>query len=151
MSKKTGSTSEKREFLKAQRLSERKFEQITPDKDNNWINLTDNDFNTLIPIASKKTKATKNPFQENAIFKLFSLGVVTARDEWVYDDNSKKLEKKVRHLIKAYNADLIKLNGFRESKDLVDMLDYSIKWTRAVKNDLRKGISYKFDKMHFLS
>jgi len=26
------------------------------------------------------------------------------------------------------------------------MLDYSIKWTRAVKNDLRKGISYEFDK-----
>ena len=137
---------EKREFLKAQRLSEREFEQITPDKDNNWINLSDNDFDTLIPIASKKTKATKKSFQESAIFKLFSLGVVTARDEWVYDDDSKYLKKKVRWLIKAYNADLKKLKDFRQSKELADMLDYSIKWTRAVKNDLRKGISYNYDK-----
>jgi len=92
---------EKLAFLGSAKFQTIKFEEITPDNHSNWINLSDNDFDTLIPIASKQTKATKKSFQESAIFKLFSLGVVTARDEWVYDDNSKQLEIKVRHLIKA--------------------------------------------------
>jgi len=137
-------------FLSSSKLQSIAFDKITPDSKNNWINLSDNDFETLMPIANKQTKLAKNPLQEKAIFKLFSLGVVTARDEWVYDDDSKHLEKKVRWLIDAYNADLKKLMKVRMSKELADKLDYSIKWTRAVKNDLRKGIPYKFDKSQII-
>jgi predicted helicase len=42
-------------------------------------NRTNNDFDSFIPIASKATKAAKAKGQEGAIFKLFSLGVVTSR------------------------------------------------------------------------
>ena len=45
----------------------------------------ENDWNQLIPVATKKRRAEQKPSQEKAIFKLFSLGVVTNRDEWVYD------------------------------------------------------------------
>ncbi|MBW1650631.1 MAG: N-6 DNA methylase, partial [Deltaproteobacteria bacterium] len=55
------------------------LERITPDKNNNWIDLAeDNDWETLEPLANKNTKLGKPG--SNAIFKLFSLGVVTARD-----------------------------------------------------------------------
>ncbi|HZW86612.1 MAG TPA: type ISP restriction/modification enzyme [Gallionella sp.] len=136
---------EKLDFVSSKQLRERQFHSIQPDTKNNWINLADNDFDTLIPLASKDTKAAKTAAKERAIFKLFSLGVVTARDEWVYDNDVVNLEHKVRALIDTYNADLKKLSAARNSKNLSDMLDYSIKWTRAVKNDLRKGISYEFD------
>ncbi len=49
---------EKREFLRTA-ISARQFEDLRPDKDHNWINLTDNDFDTFIPIASKETKAAR--------------------------------------------------------------------------------------------
>ena len=81
-------------FWASAKLPTIKFEEITPDKNSNWINLSDNDFDTLIPIASKETKAAKKPSQEKAIFKLFSLGVVTARDEWVYDYDPNSLRKR---------------------------------------------------------
>ncbi|MGB4499012.1 MAG: type ISP restriction/modification enzyme [Methylococcaceae bacterium] len=110
------------------------FERIHPDEKGNWLNLTDNDFENLMPVCDKEVKAGKS--KENhaeAIFKLYSLGVVTARDEWVYDDDKQNLENKVKHLIKIYNAQV-------ESE-----LDYSIKWSRAVKKDLEKGVKYKFN------
>ena len=110
------------------------FERIHPDEKGNWLNLTDNDFDSLMPVCDKEVKAGKS--KENnaeAIFKLYSLGVVTNRDEWVYDNDKKNLENKVKHLIKIYNAQV-------ESE-----LDCSIKWTRAIKKDLEKGIKYKFD------
>jgi len=117
------------------------FDKIIPDDTNNWINQTDNDFNSLISVCSKNVKLGKS---QNAIFKLFSLGVVSARDEWVYDFSEKNLKIKVKHLIKTYNADVKKLKGIA-TNEIANHLDYSIKWSRAVKNDLQKEIRYKFD------
>ena len=136
---------EKREFLQATPIWHRRFQEIRPDPHHNWINLPQNDFDRLIPLASRETKAAKQTSQERAIFKLFSLGVVTARDEWVYDHDPKILQEKVRTIIELYNADLMKLSSVLDSDHLADMLDYSIKWTRAMKDDLKKGISYTYD------
>ena len=61
------------------------FDEVQADKSHSWINLSSNDFDSLLPLASKETKAAKTGAGERAIFKLYSLGVVTARDEWVYD------------------------------------------------------------------
>lgn len=136
---------EKREFLQATPIWHRTFQEIRPDSQGNWIDLPWNDFDRLIPLASKETKAAKKAAQEKAIFKLFSLGVVTARDEWVYDHHPKIIKNKVQTLIELYNANLTKLSTLLDSDDLADMLDYSIKWTRAMKEDLRKGINYTYD------
>jgi predicted helicase len=137
---------DKRNYLSENKLNDIKFTHATPDKNGNWINLTENDFETLLPIANKQTKLTKKKSEENALFKLFSLGVVTARDEWVYDYNKESLEDKVKHLIKIYNQDVEKHHGKVSKSDVKDFVNYSIKWTRAVKNDLVKGKRYKFDK-----
>jgi len=132
---------EKLQYLAERKLKNISFKHIQPDKNNNWINLAEvNDWQSLLPIADKEVKAGKSG---KAIFKLFSLGVVTNRDEWVYDDSEKNLKIKVKHLIQSYNNDVKKLKGVAV-KDIADNLDYSIKWTRAVKNDLSKGIKYKF-------
>ena len=52
-----------------------RFERVVPDKRANWINQDENDWDDLIPVADKKTKAAKRRSQERAIFKLYSLGV----------------------------------------------------------------------------
>ncbi len=136
---------DKLEFLQNAKLRDLTFDEIHADKKHNWVNLTDNDFETFLPIASKETKNAKKASQEKAIFKLFSLGVVTNRDEWVYDNSAESLDKKVNFLIDAYNADLKKLKHVKNKKDISEQLDGSIKWTRAVKNDLKKGVVYQFD------
>ena len=136
---------EKLSFLANHPMSGLDFDEVQPDKTHNWVNLTNNDFETFIPLADKATKAATTAAKERAIFKLFSLGVVTNRDEWVYSDDAATLFRKIDHLITKYNADLAKLAAVRNSDKLTEMLDTSIKWTRAVKNDLRRGITYELD------
>ena len=120
------------------------FERILPDKNHNWLNITDNDFDDLLPLANKETKLAKSQKEERAVFKLFSNGVVTARDEWVYDYSLEHLENKIKFLIDIYNQDVKKHSTVTQSK-VGDVVDYSIKWTRAVKNDLLKGKIYQID------
>ena len=126
------------------------FEEVRPSSRNDWINLTDNDFHTLIASADKQTKSSKKASQQRAIFRLFSLGVVTARDSWVYDFDRKSIETKIITLIGAYNADMKKWSAMKKREKRIDDLDVSIKWTRAVKNDLQHGIEYKFDRSHII-
>lgn len=127
---------DKKDYLRENKLENLAFERIVPDKKNNWINLADNDFESLLPVISKQVKLGK---AEEAVFRLFSLGVVTARDEWVYDFNEKELKKKVQFLIDSYNKDLSILKGQPKEKvkDIIGKREErEIKWTRAVINDL---------------
>jgi predicted helicase len=137
---------EKLAFLGSAKVDSVPFEEVRPDSKNNWIRQADTDFDSLLPVATKETKLAKSAAKERAIFRLFSLGVVTNRDEWVYDDSADSLERKVRYLISAYNADVRRVAGIRDREKVVAMLDTSIKWTRAVKNDLLKGLKYSFDR-----
>lgn len=108
---------------------------ITPDDKENWINQSDSDFHSLMPVCSKEAKS--GTADVNAIFEIFSLGIVTARDEWVYDFDETIVNKKIKWLINQYNAE-------RESSN--KSLSLGIKWTRAVKKDLDKKIEYQFSK-----
>jgi predicted helicase len=134
---------EKIMYLYSHKFHEIPFEQITPDKNNNWINLANNDFEKLIPVCDKQLKGGKR--KNGAIFESFSLGVITARDEWVYDLNEQNLKNKVKFLINVFNKDVSLHSGKVEKSDLKDVMNYSIKWTRAVKNDLSKGKKYVYE------
>ncbi|MEN9982639.1 MAG: hypothetical protein RI918_608 [Pseudomonadota bacterium] len=142
---------DKLSFLGSNPLRSLDFEQVEPDKTHNWVNLTDNDFEDHIPLASKETKAAKTAGKEQAIFKLYSLGVVTARDDWVYDFSKKALEDKVRFLIDTYNSDVVGLSDVHIQKVRNSSLNYSIKWTRSIKRSLEKGRKFQFEQAHIVA
>ncbi|MDO8839625.1 MAG: type ISP restriction/modification enzyme [Parvibaculum sp.] len=136
---------EKLAFLDATTVGALRFDEVEPSEKNDWINLSDNDFGSLIPIGTKETKSARVPSKEKAIFKLYSLGVATNRDDWVYDFDRSHLSSKVRYLVQTYNDDLKSLEHLKSAKEIADSLNYSIKWTRAVKRDLARKIAYVFD------
>ena len=136
---------EKLSYLGSHTMRSLDFDEIRPDKTGNWINLTNNDFDTLLPLASKETKAAKTAAKERAIFKTFSLGVATNRDEWIYDFSKNHLGSKVQSLIETYNADVLRLASKGRGKALIDALNYAIKWTRSVKRSLEKGIRFTYN------
>ena len=82
-------------WLGSNKASSLAYERIAPDAKQNWVNLTENDWDSLLPVADKATKAAKAKGYDRAVFKLFSLGVVTARDEWVYDLSEENLRSKI--------------------------------------------------------
>ena len=136
---------EKKAYLRDNKISGLRFQPITPDKNNNWFNHAENDWENLIPIASKAAKKNKGIKEPKTIFKDFSLGSATNRDEWVYDHDAGKLSEKVKFLISNYNQDVDRLSK-TDKAEIADSLDYSIKWTRAVKKDLSTGKKYSYNK-----
>jgi predicted helicase len=136
---------EKLEFLSSKPLRDRSFAEIKSDAKNNWINIAQSDFGSLIPLASKETKTTKKQSQEKAIFKSFSFGVVTNRDEWVYGVSEQEVAERVRFLIDSYNADMKRIGHVSKGVNVGDLVDTRIKWTRAVKKDLVRGVRYAFE------
>ena len=129
-------------YLSDADLDEIVFEGILPDSKNYWLNQSDNDFDTLIPVANRQTKLAKTDDEEQAMFGLYSLGVVTNRDEWVYDFTSDSLNAKVRTLIDSYEAVRAEYGG-KEFQD--NELASDIKWTRALKTQLRRNLQNVFE------
>ncbi len=125
-------------FLATNRFKDVPFQRIRPDQKGNWINQTDNDFDTLIPLIDKEVKNGKS---QNAIFELFSLGVATHRDAWVYDFSRKNLEKKVRFLIDIYQKS-VKNNDFEQKR--------IIAWDADLEKYRERGVKKKFEKKNIL-
>lgn len=128
---------EKLSFLGASKLSMLKFERVEPDKRGNWIGLPESDWGSLIPIADKKVKASKSGLQERAVFRLFSFGLVTNRDDWMYDRSSDNLRLKVSYLINKYDEDRRSIIDHDISLEELGSRDGDIKWTRSVKQAIQ--------------
>ncbi|WP_281967463.1 type ISP restriction/modification enzyme [Roseovarius nanhaiticus] len=136
---------EKLNWLSSVKPWDAQYEEISPDKDANWLGLTENSWGHLLPVGDKATKSAKTTSTERSIFKMFTLGVVTARDDWVYDFSSTALSNKVEQLIATYDQDMAALKPMRNSPELASKLSSSIKWSRSVKRSLvnQKKISFQ--------
>ena len=108
------------------------FDEITPDEFNQWLNQTVQQFRfkQLMPLADRHTKLAKSADEERAVFGLFSNGVKTNRDEWVYDFDARTLRDKALFFADSYN-------------ELLDNKDQSynpvIKWSRDLRNEFQRG------------
>ena len=106
------------------------FEQITPDKQSNWLNQVNPDFERLISLANRETKFAKTVDEERAMFRLHSLGVSTNRDNWVYDFDEFSLREKVLFFADTYNELLANNNNSYPT---------TIKWSNALRSQYRRG------------
>ena len=129
-------------YLRDTTLERVPFESIKPDADSNWLNQSTSDFARLLPLANRDTKLSKAVGEEQAIFGLYSLGVVTNRDDWVYDFDATQLGRKVRWFINEYE-EYRAIHGGKDVDDTV--LGTSIKWTRDLKRQLRLDRPNIFD------
>ncbi|HEX8635830.1 MAG TPA: type ISP restriction/modification enzyme [Pyrinomonadaceae bacterium] len=121
---------EKLEWFGDNPLSSISFEQITPNKQHSWIN-NDNDFESLLPLFDKNVKLGNS---ESAVFRLYSLGISTNRDEWITDYSSAVLLKKMRFFITEYD----KAQTPEESS--------SIKWSSTLSSRFLQKQKEAFDK-----
>ena len=134
-------------FLSTTTFADIDFEHIVPDEKGNWLNQTDNDFDELLCVANKQKKFAKieRKSDENAVFKLYSLGVSTNRDEWVYDFEKKKLAQKVKYFTKFYNAEVARYQSENPDNEKIDdWVNRKIKWTIDLKALLFRIIEIKY-------
>ncbi|MDB9524134.1 N-6 DNA methylase [Dolichospermum circinale CS-1225] len=127
--------SDKLKFLSQTKFNQIPFDHILPDKNYNWINQSDNDFESLLPLVDKDVKAGKG---EKAVFKLFSRGVATQRDEWVYDLSEESLVNKMKFFVEIYQSQF--------DKQPEAELSQQIKWDEDLKSYFKRKIQKQFDK-----
>jgi predicted helicase len=125
------------------------WQELKPDERHTW--LTEGlcaEFTTFLPIGTKDAKAGQSQFART-IFKTFSLGVVTNRDEWIYDFNRSHLIDKMQRFIWNYNSEV-----FRWSQEIsvstpidsfVNNATSFLKWTDRLKEALQKNQMLKFE------
>ena len=137
---------EKQDYLRDHKIVDLQFQSVHPDKNHNWINLTESKWEEFISIASKETKFGKTEREIKTIFKIYSLGVATNRDEWVYDENPKRLEEKVIYFFDKFEDEKSRWERSDNKTATNDFVDRSIKWTSELEAHLLRGTRLEFDK-----
>jgi len=143
---------EKYRFLDAkQSTAGIEWEQIQPDNRNTWLRHgLEDDFERFIPLGTKGAKQA-DLGGEGAIFKTYSLGSATNRDEWVYDFNDGTLEEKIKRLIRNYGLEVARYSVEKRSNNKVDVDSFInadpkfVKWTDRLKKALTEGRGIGFD------
>ena len=135
---------EKLDFLGTAQIDKIKVEELSPKPNGDWFRDEVIGYQELISVADKKTKLAKTTSGERSIFKTYSLGVVTARDDWVYDYSVDDLKIKIKYIIEKYNLDRNRLEKIKDRANIKNDLNYNIKWSRKVVAELNKGVEYKF-------
>ena len=132
---------DKIKFVKGLDLATSLFEDIVPDTKANWLNQSESDFESLLCVANRETKGAKSPSEESAVFRLYSPGISSNRDDWVYDLDQASLHAKALFFSVAYNRH-IELS----SSDLSP----EIKWSRDLRDKLRRRrpINYSENKFN---
>ncbi|MEO8124558.1 MAG: type ISP restriction/modification enzyme [Burkholderiales bacterium] len=120
---------EKREFLVAKRLREHAFVDIRPDKKANWLNLTSNDFDDLMPLSDRSGKA-------RSVFAMATNGVNTARDEWVYGFGPAAVLERMSFAVDEFNREHKRLRGTKVADIDRELLSKRLKWSEALLNNV---------------
>jgi predicted helicase len=129
---------EKLEFLGNTSLATLPMEEVQPNKQCDWINLIESDFESFVPLADRDTKSVQLKSNERAIFRLFTLGINSGRDDWMFDFSISNLKKKVRFLLDFYHEELRRLPPDIKTVDIDSFVRPEIKWTIELKTALRK-------------
>ena len=105
----------------------RDWQVVKPDRNHDWLDQRDDTFAEYIPMGTKETKAGKR--SANAIFRIFSNGMKTGRDAWVYNSSRNQLSKNMKNHISYCNSQDLK-------KPKID--PQHAKWTDGLSDSLAR-------------
>jgi predicted helicase len=119
------------------------WQAMSPTQRNDWIVPKHADeFDKFIPVGSKAAKSATDEEDSQAIFRLYSSGVKTNSDVYVFDFSRDGLEERGRSMVEAFNSELDrwKRAGRPENIDAFLKVDERVlKWIRNTKRTLSRG------------
>jgi predicted helicase len=132
-------------FLDAsERLSRIKWQELTLEAGRIW--LTDglnSEYEALMPMALRDTKAGVG----HALFRLYSSGISTDRDAWVYNFSRHTLLQNAKSTLEAYNQQLFAWHRSAKEAPIDEFViedSAKISWSRKLKYSLKRGQTVKF-------
>ncbi|PCM40352.1 helicase [Mammaliicoccus sciuri] len=102
-------------------ISNVSWTKITPDKNNDWINQRDENYDKYLSLYNKG---------HNSIFLDKTTGITTARDVWITGFSKDNIKNNTKKLVENYNAEVKVHGGMSISylKKVVNKSDDYIKW-----------------------
>ena len=109
------------------------FEQIIPNQHGDWINQRDDSYLEFQPIGDKKTKGKADT---PAVFRLYSAGLQTNRDAWVYNFSSEQVANNIHRMIDNYNTHVdTGIQNFDPTK---------ISWSSSLENHFKRNNKFQY-------
>ena len=123
-------------------LAQIPWKKIAPDEHNDWINLRNPKFTTYLPMGHKENKGI-SAASIPSIFSLYSRGINTARDEWVYDFSPDAVQENMKRMIDFYNKEVERYeqegrnrSSTQQIQAFVDNDKTKIKWDGSLQQSL---------------
>jgi len=76
------------------------WEEIVPDKHNDWLGQRDDRFGDYLPMGSREAKGGRR----DAVFRMYSAGITTSRDVWAYNSDPHTVAMNMKMHIEYCNA-----------------------------------------------
>ena len=111
---------------------------VIPDSQGNWVNLSDPSYADLKAVGEPATKGGK---ARSAIFGLYTKGVNTAKDAWLYDFGTSSLDQRVKEMHALYlnTLELSQQLGRSSIESLTSPNPTKIKWDDHMRKSLASG------------
>ncbi|WP_039944445.1 type ISP restriction/modification enzyme [Thermicanus aegyptius] len=125
------------------------WERIKPNKAHDWINQRSKDFEAF-PVIGAKQNGDKE-----TIFELYSSGVKTHRDAWVYNFSKLELADNMRRMIDEFNRHVELVRAGKITQDNLELQINNdpgkIGWSLDLKGELLRGSSHRFEEVGFVT
>ena len=136
----SGQGDDKLSWLNSVGLDQKNWTHISQRDDAAWVDLPTENVDAMLPLADRKTKKQQGNSQDQSIFKSYSLGISTNRDDWLFDREKLHLKAKTRRLVETYNSLPTKPAIFPDS----------IKWSRNLKRRLAQDRREQWSENHII-
>jgi len=125
-------------------ISNIEWEELRPNNKHDWINQRDGLFESLLPLFPE----TKFDSKAKSFFSPYSLGIVTAKDPYLYNFDSKSLKDIVKRMVDYYQKEQQRYTGNPNSFDFVRD-SQNIIWTDSFMKSLKDGKPFIYDRDAF--
>src|ERR1035437_879848 len=123
------------------------WKKLEPDAKNTWLTEgQQTGWPALLPLGDKVSKGQR---EVESIFRSFSLGVVSARDSYVFNFSRKQIASIADGMIEAYSGVLERYSARKPrlaTEKFIDLSDLRIKWSHLTKIHLQGLKKCRFDK-----
>ena len=115
-------------------ISKIDWHAIVPNERHDWLNLRDGVFDSLVPLDPTKKFDKHSP----SFFSMYSNGISTNRDSWVYNYSTSVLETNMKRTIEFYNSqvDAFQVQYSKDSniavEKVVSMDETQISWSSSL-------------------
>ena len=120
------------------------WQTIIPDKYHDWVRQRSEVFQHFYPLGTPEAKAGKT---DNAIFVLYSLGLATGRDPYIYNFSRSVCAENAERMVQDYLAAIseIERNPDLAVDDISRKHSSYIKWNRELANNLKRKKKTEFE------